>query len=54
MSELLPLAWVAAAIVASSTIGNYITAKTGRKAVGWPLAVLLFLVLIAAGGAILP
>jgi len=51
MSELLPLAWLVVAIAASSAAGNYITARTGRKAIGWPLAVLLFIAMIAAGGA---
>lgn len=37
-------------IAAGGWLGNLVTEKTGRKAIGWPLGVMAFLVLFAVGG----
>lgn len=52
LREILPLVWMVVAIALSAKVGDTIVKKTGKKLIGWPLAVVIFLALIALGGAI--
>lgn len=51
VKETLPLIFMVIAIAASASIGEFVSRKTSRKIIGWPIGIVVFVLLMAAYGA---